>query len=735
MVIQPLHLTGFGARHGYLLDMRNQISSSMLETPEEFALLPARHYYFAKGVLVLSGIALIGWAVAEILGHPVNLELALSISIAVLLVAVIFHARHRRKDRIMDELVLRTFDALGAKRIDRKLVRCDKWSRSLLPKPLALLFHHNPVTWDGKPLGQTRANLVIGLALKPILQKLFPTMAIKIEPGPQPFTLVASLQSVEADQESDTEETTDTRAKLVASELFKDPLEIETTTDPEGVEEITVQHHQGTDFAVSARRSRVERIFNTRVPGHWRAHWDTVGDVVVFKQRKELPAMVKIDTTVFTPVLTHSQYTEFEVPIAAAENNLTVTWRPYLQSHALIVGPTGSGKTVILHNMAVACSHAGLRVWVIDGKRVEFLGFRWWPNVEFIAAKVPHQIKLIHDAKKLMDERYDLIEDGKASLADFEPLILIIDEVASLVKRAEGWWTEQGYKGKPPVKEWLAELGRLARTAKIHLVLGLQRPDVEFLNGEMRSNFGARYSVGRLDPQGALMMWENAAVGTTVPRSKKGRGFATTLEGEVVESQFIYSPNPDPAAPGFDAEFVASIRPVETRWGIKHLEDVPDVQIDIDGKEQPSLLDDYLDAKIIDGPHPNWAKQEDYGSASEAATTNEDVETQDAEETIVLDSWLPEETSELETEEESYEGFSDQIVSVLPAKLEPGDLIEIDDDLDLWGVVEDVLIDEVGAQIDYRAMSTGEPEMLSMEPSDKLRLRKPNEPVDLDEDE
>lgn len=36
----------------------------------------------------------------------------------------------------------------------------------------------------------------------------------------------------------------------------------------------------------------------------------------------------------------------------------------------------------------------------------------------------------------------------------------------------------------------------------------LQRPDAEFLTGEVRDNFSARTSMGRLSPQGAMMMWE-----------------------------------------------------------------------------------------------------------------------------------------------------------------------------------------------------------------------------------
>lgn len=708
---------------GYLFGMRAHIKTANIEAPQEFNLLPPRRYVFGKLLVVACAAALIAWAVAEIFQFPLHVPSAIVVAGALLFTSVVLHWRRRRKHKVMDELVLRTYDALGAKRIDRKLVRCEHWSRGIVPRPSRILFHHNPVTWDGRALGENRANLVIGLGLKPILQKLFPGMKISITPGPQPFTLVAELSDEESEGDIPPEDDAGTRATLVASELFKEPAEIQTEVDEEGTEFIKVKHNQGIEFALAARRTRIERIFNTRVPGQWRAHWDTINDEIVFKQRKDLPTMVKIDVGGITPIMTHAQYTDFQILIGVAENNVPVFWRPYIQSHALVVGPTGSGKTVLLHNIAIACSHAGLRVWVIDGKRIEFLGFRWWPNIEFIAAKVPHQIKLIADAKRLMDQRYDLIEDGKASLDDFEPIIIIIDEVASMVKRIESWWMDQGWKGKPPVKEWLSELGRLARTAKIHMIIGLQRPDVQFLEGEMRSNFGARYSVGRLDPQGAIMMWENAAVGTTVPRSKKGRGFATTLDGDVVETQFIYAPNPYIPAPGYDPEFVGSVRPAEERWGVKHIEDIEEIQIDIDGKDVRSSLDDFLEARVIEGPHPNWARITESPRTGDIPVDEEMAAAADIYEEIVIDEVIDEDSSP-DTDDE-FEGFSSQILSLTPDHLEAGDLIEVDPFTSLWGVVEDVTTDEVGAQIDYRAMTTGEPEMLDTDRSEKIRTRKP----------
>ncbi|MFX8895333.1 hypothetical protein ABTM96_19570, partial [Acinetobacter baumannii] len=85
---------------------------------------------------------------------------------------------------------------------------------------------------------------------------------------------------------------------------------------------------------------------------------------------------------------------------------------------------------------------------------------------------------------------------------------------------------------------------RLARSAKIHILLGIQRPDVEFLGGEMRDNFGARLSLGRLSPQGAMMMWDSPAIGVALPRNKRGRGVTLSAESLPVEVQTFYTPDP-----------------------------------------------------------------------------------------------------------------------------------------------------------------------------------------------
>ena len=210
-------------------------------------------------------------------------------------------------------------------------------------------------------------------------------------------------------------------------------------------------------------------------------------------------------------------------------------------------------------------------MWVGDSKRVEFLEFRDWPNVQVVAGSIPAQVALIHRAWELMEHRYELIESGRARVADFEPLFVVLDEYAEFVAGLSEWYPTIKVRGeptKPPTVTQVASLLRKARTARIHLLITMQRPDVALLGGpggEMRDNLGHRVSMGRLSPQGAMMMWENPAVGVSLPRGCIGRATATHDDGRPVEMQCYRFPSWD-AAPGTDEHaLLARLRPGQAR--------------------------------------------------------------------------------------------------------------------------------------------------------------------------
>jgi hypothetical protein len=199
---------------------------------------------------------------------------------------------------------------------------------------------------------------------------------------------------------------------------------------------------------------------------------------------------------------------------------------------------------------------------------VEFLPRRDWPNAQVVAGAIPQHVALIHRAWELMEYRYQLIEAGQARVSDFEPLVVFLDEYAEFRTNLLECYAQIKVRGDPSRPATLAEvasLARKARTARIHLVLSTQRPDAEFLGGEMRDNFGERISMGRLSPQGAMMMWENPAVGVTLPRGCVGRATATNDEGRPVEVQCYRFPSLD-APPGSQEQaLVEVLRPPTTR--------------------------------------------------------------------------------------------------------------------------------------------------------------------------
>lgn len=221
-------------------------------------------------------------------------------------------------------------------------------------------------------------------------------------------------------------------------------------------------------------------------------------------------------------------------------------------------------NTVSLIGDAVEAARRGFRVLVVDPKRVEFLGLRGWPNVEIVATTVQDQTAVIHFALELMNERYRLIEEEGAREADFERVLLIIDEYRQFYANVKGWWTSIKVTGMPtecPVFEWVGSLLRMAGACGIHVDLGTQRPDAAFLQGEVRDNFSARMSTGRLSPDGAQMMYDTQHIGTTVPLNVRGRATMIGTDDVPREVQVYYTPDPRRATSTQDLQLLEAFKP------------------------------------------------------------------------------------------------------------------------------------------------------------------------------
>jgi S-DNA-T family DNA segregation ATPase FtsK/SpoIIIE len=173
----------------------------------------------------------------------------------------------------------------------------------------------------------------------------------------------------------------------------------------------------------------------------------------------------------------------------------------------------------------------------------------------------------VEDTWQDMEDRYQALEADPG--APLRPILLVLDEAHEWIERANQGWRnggKQAAKGTgnehPVVDKWRS-IARLGRTARVHLVVGVQRPDAAFFGGAARANFGSRIACGRMKaPEDARMMFGDASYGRDVPQSAKGRATAQIGDAEPVEVQVFWTPAPQrvtQAAPHRSTEHVEAL--------------------------------------------------------------------------------------------------------------------------------------------------------------------------------
>ncbi|RGP48694.1 AAA family ATPase [Rhodococcus erythropolis] len=383
-------------------------------------------------------------------------------------------------------------------------------------------------------------------------------------------------------------------------------IDVDTKTGE--VTSMKVRHEIGSKLVSDGYRIRVERAINAMFPGRWRAKWNHHTDEVTFEQRTEFPDSVWLPAPDIDPeVDLLASYDSVEIPYGVDEDGNEVVWRPAIDPNLMLIGPPGSGKTVTAHNLLVNFSRRGWPIWVLDGKYVEFLGYQDWPNVQVVATSIEQQVAMVHRARDLMEFRYDKIRKGEATETDFEPVLVFLDEWAEFRGNVEDWYFSVKPKGgprEPPVLNMLASMARKARSSRVHLVFGTQRPDAIYFKGDMRDNFAMRISMGRLSPQAAVMMWQSPVIGTSVPRKCRGRGTTVTDTYQALEIQCYRVPDPRKTRDGTpDAELLDRLRPAVTRHP-RLLIVPPESLADIDASDEtsepaPLTYFDYVDADWV----------------------------------------------------------------------------------------------------------------------------------------
>lgn len=338
--------------------------------------------------------------------------------------------------------------------------------------------------------------------------------------------------------------------------------------------DVTVTGVNGMELALSGKRRQILTKLRSRLPkGNFVSDVDPSEDTIYFHRSKPLPNMV-VPPKEHAPMLAnHKAYRDFSVPLGLGNNLSSAVWKPRRDAHLLIIGGTGGGKTICEHGVIQRLTQAGWRVWLVDGKRIEFIGYREWANVELLAQRVDDQIRVLKLAHETMEARYDLVMAGEVTIEDLDPIAIVVDELTSLLGAVKRRYLDTKAKGTPqkdPVLDWIADIARLGRTAKMHLVLGLQRPDASIMGGELRDNFGCRISLGKLkSKEASIMMWDDPAIGLSVP-DLPGRA-VSVIDGAPGMVQGTFTANPDPNHDDYHRNMVAAMRPAIEAYSRKSI--------------------------------------------------------------------------------------------------------------------------------------------------------------------
>lgn len=157
----------------------------------------------------------------------------------------------------------------------------------------------------------------------------------------------------------------------------------------------------------------------------------------------------------------------------------------------LIGGTTGSGKSVLLHNIILSQINFGSDLYLVDPKYVEFSMYKNFLGVSKIDNSVEEfKITLLELFEK-MNYRYNLMKKFKARNIKeynnninvknkFSPIVIVIDEWADLCLQDK------------KLQDNLCLIAQKGRAAGISIVLATQRPSVNVISGLIKANFPGR---------------------------------------------------------------------------------------------------------------------------------------------------------------------------------------------------------------------------------------------------
>lgn len=186
--------------------------------------------------------------------------------------------------------------------------------------------------------------------------------------------------------------------------------------------------------------------------------------------------------------------------------------------HLLIAGETGSGKSVALRSILTTLIKVvppeRIRLLCADMKRSEFHLFRGVAE-QVVVEPVQLETMLMKVRRELRKRGDQLDAAGLANIVDLPErerppfIVLAIDEVALLKKEAD-------------IMAVIDEIGAIGRALGVFLILSMQRPDADVLDGKLKNNLTVRMAFRHADEINSRITLGSGEA-AQIKQSEKGR--------------------------------------------------------------------------------------------------------------------------------------------------------------------------------------------------------------------
>jgi hypothetical protein len=356
-------------------------------------------------------------------------------------------------------------------------------------------------------------------------------------------------------------------------------------SDSGEVSQFVATYPQTTRDLAESFRQRLKVILDAKTPcptGYWMVKLDPASSRITVQPSQPMPRLAELPLVALTPA------DRMRIPVGVAAGGQIIHWEPASSPHMLLVGPTGSGKTIFINSMIDLVAARGWRIDLLDPKELSYRGYipeslqakglPPWPGINRVATSELEMESAIDDLYEELRERYYQLKIFGVTEQQLQPRLAIIDEAGEMVERLNAFHTSEAKylalvekaiaegrnpddvvkpKGtRNPVLLKLWSLLRLGRQAKIFVITATQRPDVNFIPGEARSNLVARVAMGKLDGPALDMVFNTRMIQQriheTITDPDTGEKLITRIRGRAtvdigagpVSVQTFWTPDP-----------------------------------------------------------------------------------------------------------------------------------------------------------------------------------------------